>query len=291
MASKSRNPAVHKKHSTPEDKNDHRSGKKSGSSDITNPQVFRKINPPDLPVISINCAGHLTHIRNALITHCQRELGPISKMFIDGKYQEDITVAYDANTLSKEKDPLGLEKSRIISRMKQADLDNLAYEKSKSKLYGIISSMTTKEVDEKLSVHRSLIKVDTTPSNTSTTATATLTSDDQAFFNCPLNLWKDIVHVVTTKTAGNKRIDQDKVTVEFATMRQRPNETLADFHHRMSHTVDSFEMLGLEKPPVAPLYPYPDTVCLFLDPGSKFRTLQFLVPHTVDVSCSSITCS
>jgi hypothetical protein len=135
--------------------------------------------------------------------------------------------------------------------MKQADLDNLAYEKSKAKLYGVLSSVTTKEVDEKLSVHRSLINVDTTLPNSSRIATATQPSDGQAFFNCPLNLWKDIVHVVTTKTAGNKRIDQDKVTVDSATIRQRTNETLADFHHRMSHTVESFEMLGLEKPPSA----------------------------------------
>jgi hypothetical protein len=67
------------------------------------------------------------------------------------------------------------------------------------------------------------------------------------FVNCPLQLWKDVVHVVTTKTAGNKRMDQDKVTVDFATMRQRQTETLSDFLHRMSHTIDSYEMLGLEK--------------------------------------------
>ena len=106
-------------------------------------------------------------------------------------------------------------------------------------------------LDEKLSVHRLLIKVDTTHPNSSNTPTATQKSVDQAFFNCPLTLWEDIVHVVTTKTAGNKRIDQDKVTVDFATMRQRPNETLADFHHRMSHIFESFEMLGLEQPPAA----------------------------------------
>ena len=251
MASKSRHPAVHKKGSTPEEKNDHKGFKKNGSTDITNPQVFRKINPPDLPVISINCAGNITHIRNALITYCQRELGPISKMFIDGKYQKSIDIEYNPDSLTKERDPLGLQKARLVNQMKQADLDNLAYEKSKAKLYGVLSSMTTKEVDEKLSVHRSLINVDTTLPNSSRTATATQPSDGQAFFNCPLNLWKDIVHVVTTKTAGNKRIDQDKVTVDFATMRQRANETLADFHHRMSHTVESFEMLGLEKPPSA----------------------------------------
>ena len=158
---------------------------------------------------------------------------------------------YEAESLTKEKDPLGLNRASIINQMKQADIDNAAYKKSKGKLYGIISSMTTKEVDEKLSVHRSLIKVDTTNPNSSNTPTATQRSTDQVFFNCPLTLWKDIVHVVTPKTAGNKRIDQDKVTVDFATMRQRPNETLADFHHRMSHIVESFEMLGLEKPPAA----------------------------------------
>jgi hypothetical protein len=50
------------------------------------------------------------------------------------------------------------------------------------------------------------------------------------------------------KTAGNKRIDQDKITVEFATIRLRQTESPSDFHHRMSHTIHSFEMLGLEKP-------------------------------------------
>ena len=148
MASKSRNPTLHKEGSTPEEKNDHRSSKKTGSTDITNPQVFRKINPPELPVIGINCAGNITYIRNALITYCQKELGRISKMFIDGKYQESITVQYEASSMTTEKDPLGLKRASIMNQMKQADLDNAAYEKSKGKLYGIISSMTTKEVEE-----------------------------------------------------------------------------------------------------------------------------------------------
>ena len=94
MASKPRHSTMHKKGSIPEEKNDHRSSKKTGSTDITNPQVFRKINPPELPVIAIDCAGNITHIRNALITYCQKELGSISTMFIDGKYQESITVKY-----------------------------------------------------------------------------------------------------------------------------------------------------------------------------------------------------
>ena len=158
----------------------------------------------------------------ALITYCQKELGPISKMFTKTAYQREITVDFEASELSEENDPFGLTKARIIGKMKQAATDNLAYEKSKTRLYGIRSSMTTKEVDEKLSVHRSTIDSESLlpPSDASATPTApfvTQTSRDTAFVNCPLSLWKDVVHVVTTKTAGNKRIDQDKITVEFAT--------------------------------------------------------------------------
>jgi hypothetical protein len=189
----------------------------------------------------------------ALITYYQKELGPISKIFTEMAYQKEITVFFDSEDLSDKNDPLGIYKARIIGRMKQADADNLACEKSNTKLYGVISSMTTKEVDEKLSVHRSTIESKPTLPAGSATATAstgdvTTTPDDTAFVNCPLSLWKDIVHVVTTKTAGNKRIDQDRNTVEFATIKQRQNEFLSDFHHRMSHTIESFEMLGLEKP-------------------------------------------
>jgi hypothetical protein len=203
-------------------------------------------------------------------------LGPISKIFIEGSYQDEITVSYDAGSFTKEKDPLGLYKARIIGKMKQADIDNAAYEKSKAKLFGIISSMTTKEVAEKLSIHRSHHASDLT-TNSSPTATSYAASELEdtpptvsAFLNCPLSLWKDIVHVVTTKTAGNKRIDQDKVTVDFATMRQRQSESISDFHHRMSHTVDSYKMLGLEKPAAA------TQAMRFIQglDGSRYATMQ-----------------
>lgn len=253
MASKDKGANRHNKVETPEKKNEHRHFKKPGGSDLTNPQIFKKINPSELPTIGINSGGNISHIKNALITYCQKELGPISKIFSEMRYQDEITVEYDAASLSEAKDPLGIGKARIIGKMKQADIDNLAYEKSKTKLYGIISSMTTKEVDEKLSVHRSTIESEPPTTTASPTATArapstTTPHSHTAFINCPLSLWKDVVHVVTTKTAGNKRIDQDKITVEFATIRQRQTESLSDFHHRMSHTIESFEMLGLEKP-------------------------------------------
>jgi hypothetical protein len=243
MASNDKFPAKHGKAEPQDKKQEHRHFKKTGSSDITNPQVFKKINPSELPVIGINSGGNITHIKMALITYCQKELGPISKIFTEMKYQKDISVPFSAEDLSHKNDPLGIYKAIIIGRMKQADTDNLAYEESKMSLYGVISSMTTKEMDERLSVRSTIESKPTLPAG-SATATATASEDtmpptDTAFVNCPLSLWKDIVHVTTTKTAGNKRIDKDKLTVEFYTIRQRPNESLSDFHHRMSHTIVS----------------------------------------------------
>jgi hypothetical protein len=63
----------------------------------------------------------------ALITYCQKELGSISKMSTELEYHEEITIVYDAESLSDKSNPLGIEKSRIISKIKQADIDNLAY--------------------------------------------------------------------------------------------------------------------------------------------------------------------
>jgi hypothetical protein len=193
MASKDKVATKHSKPDPQEKRQEHRHFKKCGSADITNPQVFKKINPSELPVIGINSGGNISHIKMTLITYCQKELGQISKMFTEMAHQKEITVSFDSKDLSDKYDPLGIYKARIIGRMKQADADNLAYEKSKIKLYGVITSMTTKEVDEKLSVHRSTIESNSTLPAGSATATAstgdvTTTSDDTAFINCPL-LW------------------------------------------------------------------------------------------------------
>lgn len=62
----------------------------------------------------------------ALITYCQKVLGPISNIFTEMSYQREITVDFDAATLSAANDLLGIEKARITGRMKQADIDNHA---------------------------------------------------------------------------------------------------------------------------------------------------------------------
>jgi hypothetical protein len=56
--------------------------------------------------------------------------------------QESIYIAYNPESLTKERDPLGLQKARLVNQMKQADHDNLAYEKSKAELYGVMGTIS-----------------------------------------------------------------------------------------------------------------------------------------------------
>jgi hypothetical protein len=114
MASKDKVATKHSKPDPQDKRQEHRHFKKS------NPQVFKKINSSELPVIGINSGGNISHIKMALITYCQKELGPISKMFTEMAYQKEITVPFDSKDLSDKNDPLGIYKARIIGRMKQA---------------------------------------------------------------------------------------------------------------------------------------------------------------------------
>jgi hypothetical protein len=87
MANREKVASKHNKGEPQDKKQDHRQFKRTGPTDITNPQTFKKINPAELPIIGINSGGNISHIKMALITYCQKELGPISKMFTEMAYQ------------------------------------------------------------------------------------------------------------------------------------------------------------------------------------------------------------
>jgi hypothetical protein len=67
------------------------------------------------------------------VAYCQKELGPISKIFTEGRYQDEIVITYDPASLSKENDPLGITKARVIGQAKQADVGWKAEEGRKGK--------------------------------------------------------------------------------------------------------------------------------------------------------------
>ena len=65
---------------------------------------------------------------------------------------------------------------------------------------------------------------------------------------CPLALWKVIVHVTTSKTIGNTKVDQDNLFINFAKIRQRPHESFDDFKNRITNMPESFDAVKLERP-------------------------------------------
>ena len=218
-------------------------------------KAYKKIHISELPIIELNSGPIISQIREALIQYCQRELGPIAGIFMEGSYRPPATALYNLEEIKA--DSTGLKKEEASSRIKRADIDNDTYEKAKIKLHGILSGMTSREVDERIQAHRdSLKKMEPSITSNSTSRFSTLSPSSTPLqesplasnFQCPLTLWKHIVHVTTTRTIGNARVDQNNLAINFANIKQRSNESVADFKRRMQNLLDSFDAIRLERP-------------------------------------------
>ena len=66
--------------------------------------------------------------------------------------------------------------------------------------------------------------------------------------SCPLQFWKNIVFITTTKTAGNIRVDQDAAIRTLSGMRQRNNESLPDYQQRFLNAKETYILLDIPLP-------------------------------------------
>ena len=133
--------------STYADKRAHIKPSQAPSSQSISPHLLKKIHPEFLPVIGHNSGNSIIQIRDALITYCQREIGPISKMFTAGKFDPPPEIVFDPKDFTATLDPSGILKARILNQMKIRDSELESYNRSKLRLFGIISSMMSKEMD------------------------------------------------------------------------------------------------------------------------------------------------
>lgn len=228
---------------------------------IPHAKSYKKIHNPELPIIDLTSGPNISNIRDALTHYCERELGSISRIFEESKYSEVAMPTVDPRTLDKENDPHKINRDRHLAKLKQWDSDIQKYEESKPKLFGLIWSMTTKELDERVNEHLNASLTirqisGTTPTLTSPVAsespnsTTSTNTANQAITstNCPLVFWKAIVHVTTTRTNGNIKIDQDNVSIAFATIKQKPTESVADYKKRFSNIIESYGVVQVPVP-------------------------------------------
>ena len=66
-------------------------------------------------------------------------------------------------------------------------------------------------------------------------------TDGSTELECPLALWKCIVHVTTTRNIGN----QNNLSINFANIRQKSGESVSDFKRRMTNLLDSFDAIKM----------------------------------------------
>ena len=208
---------------------------------------YKKIHISELPIIDVNSGPNISNIRDALIQYCQREIGPIAGIFTEGKYRLPATATWDAAAVSA--DATGVLKEQASAKLKRADIENEKYDQSKPKLHGVLSGMTTRDVDERIANFRNaaaiieeqrLAAIESKPGETR--------AGPKDESQCPLALWKAIVHVTTSRTIGNPKIDQNNLRINFANIQQKQHESVNEFKNRVNNLLDSFDAVKLERP-------------------------------------------
>ena len=207
---------------------------------------YKKIYPAELPVIDISSGHNITNIRDALIQYCQRELGPISSIFTELKYKAPATATFDAAAVTA--DTSGVLKEQASAKLKRADIENEKYELSKPKLHGLLSGMTTREVDDRIVNYRNAKAIAEEQRRAAEDKPGETRARPPDESQCPLALWKAIVHVTTSRTIGNIHVDQNNLTINFANIRQKPNESVNDFKNRINNLLDSYDAVQLPRP-------------------------------------------
>jgi hypothetical protein len=90
-------------------------------------RTLQRIFPAGLPIIDVTSGPDILQIRDAIQTHCQKEIGPISDIFTDGKFAEKKVIHKDIEKITK--DDTGIEKAHYLNLLKLQDSEDLLYEK------------------------------------------------------------------------------------------------------------------------------------------------------------------
>ena len=222
------------------------------------PYSHKKEPPPEgMPLITMQSGIFIEDIKASIISYCQRmDLSRIVKILSTGEFEKKVMIQVDDTKLGDKEDPHGLYREFVRDEVRQAAQDSRDYEKSKDKLVGILRSMTSKELDEKInqlfntqSAERDITLAAENKAAATATSTAALHLANPCIdATCPLQLWRNLVFLITAKPTGSKRLDCDNAAHNFATLRQRGNESVQGFAQRLRAAIDTYILLGMDAP-------------------------------------------
>ena len=222
------------------------------------PYTHKKEPPPEgMPLITMQSGVFIEDIKASIISYCQRmDLSRIVKILSTGEFEKKVIVQVDDSKFGDKEDPYGLYREFVRDEVRQAAQDFRDYEKSKDKLVGILRSITNKELDEKInqlfntqSAERETILAAQTTAATTAASMATLHLANPCIDSaCPLQLWRNLVFLITAKPTGSRRLDCDNAAQNFATLRQRGNESVQGFAQRLRAATDTYVLLGMDAP-------------------------------------------
>jgi hypothetical protein len=83
---------------------------------------YEKIQPKELPIITLMSGPNISHIRDAIQYYCQQNLGEISAIFVEGVYRPPATANFSEETITA--DTTGILRSQALAKAKRSDVAN-----------------------------------------------------------------------------------------------------------------------------------------------------------------------
>ena len=162
----------------------------------------------------------------------------------------------DNTRLGDTEDPYGLYRESARDEVRQAAQDYRDYEKSKDKLVGILRSMTNEKLDVTINhlfntqtaERETILAAENTTVATAASTVALRLANLCIDPTCPLQLWRNLVFLITSKPTESRRLDRDNAAHNFATLRQRGNETVQVFAQQLRAPTDTYTLLGMDAP-------------------------------------------
>ena len=158
-------------------------------------------------MITMDFGNYIQDLNFGIITYCQRiDMSKFVRILTTGHFEENVEIVIENDKLGTTADLHGIYKDAITNESRQAAQDHRDYRKSREKLTGIprsftriLRSMTSKELDKKLELLFTL-QLALLPSTPSAAATNALDlANPKVDTSSPLQLWRNIVFLITTK--------------------------------------------------------------------------------------------
>jgi hypothetical protein len=177
---------------------------------------------PELPFLRYGNGCNIFEFKEKFLSYGLRVYKELGLIFQTGEYWEPEELEPpDADELSEENDPYGFARATYLERLKARSRVLESRKNDRMSLFGVIWGNLSTESRDKIKEHHAWEEID-------------ISKD-------PLDLWLVILETHLGNATGNAAQDKMRARTAYASLRQKNNESVADFHTRTLNAIQVME--------------------------------------------------